>query len=51
MAARVPQPLVDIEGTFRALQTAGFDGHTTLEIAGDEAVLASRDYLEALARA
>jgi inosose dehydratase len=43
------QGVVDIEGTFRALQAAGFDGYTTLEIAGDEAVLASRDYLEALA--
>ncbi|TVR97705.1 MAG: sugar phosphate isomerase/epimerase, partial [Trueperaceae bacterium] len=45
------QGVVDIEGTFRALRAAGFDGHTTLEIAGDEAVLASRDYLETLAGA
>jgi inosose dehydratase len=43
MAAHPTRPgRVDIEGTFRALQAAGFDGHTTLEIAGDEAVLASR---------
>jgi len=42
------QGVVDIEGTFRALQAAGFDGHTTLEIAGDEAVLASKAYLEGL---
>ena len=42
------QGVFDIEGTFRALEAAGFDGYTTLEIAGDEAVLASRAYLEAL---
>ena len=45
------QAAVDIEGSFRALEAAGFDGHTTLEIAGDEAVLASRAYLEALGAA
>jgi len=39
---------VGIEDVHRALMDAGFDGHTTLEIAGDEAVLASRDYLESL---
>lgn len=39
---------VGIEDVHRALMAAGFDGHTTLEIAGDEAVLASRDYLESL---
>ena len=33
--------VVDIRGTFDALVAAGFDGATTLEIAGDEAVLAS----------
>ena len=43
--------LVDIAGTAAALAAAGFDGDTTLEIAGDEAVLASRDYLESLAPA
>jgi inosose dehydratase len=40
--------LVDIAGTQAALVAAGFDGDTTLEIAGDDAVLASRDYLDAL---
>jgi hypothetical protein len=33
---------------YQALRDAGFDGHTTLEIAGDDAVLASRDYLQSL---
>jgi len=42
------QGVVDIEGTVRALQSVGFDGHTTLEVAGDDAVLASKAYLEAL---
>jgi inosose dehydratase len=37
--------VIDIKGTFAALQAAGFDGFTTLEIAGEENVLASRDYL------
>lgn len=36
---------VDIKGTFEALVAAGFDGHATLEIAGEENVLASRDFL------
>ena len=40
--------VVDIKGTYEALQEAGFDGATTLEIAGDEAVLASHAYLKAL---
>lgn len=39
---------VDIKGTYAALRACGFDGHTTLEIAGDAAVLASRDYLLSL---
>jgi inosose dehydratase len=39
---------VDIKGTFEALQKAGFDGHTTLEVAGDEAVKKSYDYLKSL---
>ena len=39
---------VDIRGTFEALQKAGFNGHTTLEIAGEEAVLKSKEYLESL---
>ena len=40
--------VVDIKGTFAALQKAGFAGHTTLEIAGEEAFLSSREYLKAL---
>jgi inosose dehydratase len=43
--------LVDIAGTQAALVKAGFDGDTTLEIAGDDAVLASREYLDALVAA
>ncbi|MEM1084381.1 MAG: sugar phosphate isomerase/epimerase [Verrucomicrobiota bacterium] len=41
--------VIDIEATYKELRKAGFDGDTTLEIAGEEAVLASRDYLEKLA--
>lgn len=40
--------LVDIEGAFRALEAAGFDGHTTMEVGGDQAVLGSAAYLEGL---
>lgn len=40
--------VVGIEPIFRALQGIGFEGHTTLEIAGDDAVIASREYLVAL---
>ncbi|TVR70797.1 MAG: sugar phosphate isomerase/epimerase [Spirochaetaceae bacterium] len=40
--------VVDIKGTFAALQAAGFDGYTTLEIAGDEAVKKSHQYLKEL---
>lgn len=40
---------LDIKGVYAALRAAGFDGHTTLEIAGDEAVLTSRAYLQTLA--
>jgi len=40
---------IDIDGAYEALHAVGFDGSTTLEIAGDEAVLASRDYLIARA--
>lgn len=39
---------VDIKGTFEALTKAGFDGYTTLEVAGEEAVLASYSYLKSL---
>ena len=40
--------VIDIEGSFRALEKAGFDGYSTLEIGGDDAVLASADYLQGL---
>ena len=40
--------MVDIKGVYDALVAAGFDGYTTLEIAGDEAVLASYEYLKSL---
>ncbi len=39
---------VDIKGTFEALKNAGFNGYTTLEVAGQEAVLQSYDYLKSL---
>lgn len=42
------QGVVDIEGAYRALVAAGFDGHSTLEVAGDEAVLGSADFLQTL---
>ena len=42
------QGVVDIKGTFEALVKVGFDGYTTLEVAGDDAVLQSRDYLRSL---
>lgn len=37
--------VINIDTVFSELVRAGFDGHTTLEIAGDDAILASRDYL------
>lgn len=40
--------VIDIKGAFQALVDTGFDGHTTLEIAGDDAVLASARFLESL---
>lgn len=40
--------LIDIEGAFRALEAAGFDGYSTLEVGGDDAVLGSAAYLETL---
>lgn len=43
--------VVGIEPIFRALQAAGFSGHTTLEVAGEEAVLASYEYLKQLGAA
>jgi sugar phosphate isomerase/epimerase len=40
--------VIDIEGSFRALVKAGFDGYSTLEVCGDDAVLASAAYLHTL---
>jgi inosose dehydratase len=39
------QGVVGIAAIVAALQAAGFTGHTTLEVAGDANVLASRDFL------
>ncbi|MBO9599456.1 MAG: sugar phosphate isomerase/epimerase [Cohnella sp.] len=39
---------IDIRGVYEQLVAGGFDGHTTLEIAGDEAVLRSYEYLKDL---
>jgi len=40
--------VVDIKGTFEALVQAGFDGYTTLEVAGDENVRQSYAFLKSL---
>lgn len=40
--------VIDIAGTFQALQECGFDGYSTLEVGGDEAVLGSAAYLVGL---
>ena len=40
--------VIDIKAIYEALVDVGFDGYTTLEIAGEEAVLKSFDYLKAL---
>jgi len=40
--------VIDIEAIFKALVKAGFDGYTTLEIAGEDAVLKSFEYLKRL---
>jgi sugar phosphate isomerase/epimerase len=40
--------VIDIDGAFKALVDAGFDGYSTLEVGGDEVVLASADYLQGL---
>jgi inosose dehydratase len=40
--------VTDIKGTFEALQKTGFDGYTTLEVAGEDAVLKSYEYLKSL---
>ncbi|MFZ0615081.1 MAG: hypothetical protein WAN16_01340 [Chthoniobacterales bacterium] len=42
--------VVGIEAVHRALLEVGFDGHTTLEVVGEDAVLGSRDFLEKLSR-
>lgn len=44
------QGVVGIAAVVDELQKAGFHGHSTLEIAGAEAVLASRDFLESLSK-
>jgi inosose dehydratase len=40
--------VVGIAAVVEELRLAGFHGHTTLEVAGDEAVTKSRDYLLSL---
>lgn len=39
---------IDIKGVFETLVATGFNGHTTLEVAGDQAVLQSYEYLKSL---
>jgi len=40
--------VIDIEAIYKALVKSGFDGYTTLEIAGEEAVLKSFEFLKKL---
>jgi inosose dehydratase len=40
--------VVDIKGTFEALTEAGYDGYSTLEVAGEENVKQSYAYLKSL---
>ncbi len=40
--------VVDIKGVYQALVAAGYDGYTTLEVAGDDAVKQSYAYLKSL---
>lgn len=40
--------VVDIRGVFAELQRIGFDGYTTLEVAGEDSVKASHAFLKAL---
>jgi inosose dehydratase len=40
--------VVDVKGVFNALVAAGYDGYSTLEVAGDAAVLQSYEYLKSL---
>jgi inosose dehydratase len=42
--------VVGIADIFKELGNVGFAGHTTLEVAGESAVLASRDFLDNLIR-
>lgn len=42
---------VDIKGAAHALKGAGFDGYTTLEVAGDDALKGSVEYLESIGAA
>jgi len=39
---------VDVKGVFEALTAIGFNGHTTLEVAGDDAIMQSYAYLKSL---
>lgn len=40
--------VVNVKGTYQALVETGFDGFTTLEVAGEENVLASKEFLVGL---
>lgn len=40
--------VIDIESIFKALVNCGFDGYSTLEIAGEDAVMKSFEYLKKL---
>jgi inosose dehydratase len=40
--------VVDVKGVYEALAAAGYDGYTTLEVAGDDAVKQSYAYLKSL---
>ncbi|WP_227497070.1 sugar phosphate isomerase/epimerase family protein [Planctomonas psychrotolerans] len=40
--------VIDIDGAFAELQAVGYDGHSTLEVGGDDAVLGSAEYLVGL---
>ena len=40
--------VIEIEAIFKALVKVGFDGYSTLEIAGEEAILKSFSYLKRL---
>ena len=42
------QGVIGIEEIYRSLESVGFGGYTTLEIAGEEAVKASYDFLKGL---